>query len=426
MTVAIVDAYASPTIVSDATTYAQRNDPDPPVQEVEVLPEGLPAVLRRRPQQVRRVGLVRRGDARRRGRAHHGPGRQHLLRRRQELQQRRLRPGPQRPRRRPQGRHRLQLVRQPGREHRRPTGTPRSASSRRPRSRGSASTSPPATAGTRATPAYGGPVPSADFPASSPLVTAVGGTSLGVDANGGVALEQGWTTGISDVRPRDRHVHPGPQRRLPLRRRWRTEPGVRAARLPEGRRPEQPRHGHSASRSAGSSPTSGMVGDPNTGFLVGQTQTFPEGVSYDEYRIGGTSLSSPLFAGVMALADQQAGRPPRLRQPVPLLAGRLGRAAGHHARDRSPPSCARNYVNSVDASAGFANPTVRTIDADLQSLRTLNGLRHADRARARRTAPASSTPAERQIRGAAHPFRRMGPPCRWSHPRTSASTRPSP
>ena len=50
-----------------------------------------------------------------------------------------------------------------------------------------------------------------------------------------------------------------------------------------------------------------MVGDPNTGFLVGQTQTFPEGVSYDEYRIGGTSLSSPLFAGVMALADQQAG-----------------------------------------------------------------------------------------------------------------------
>ena len=70
-----------------------------------------------------------------------------------------------------------------------------------------------------------------------------------------------------------------------------------------------------------------MVGDPNTGFLVGQTQTFPEGVSYDEYRIGGTSLSSPLFAGVMALADQQAGRAPRLRQPVPLLAGRLGRAA---------------------------------------------------------------------------------------------------
>jgi hypothetical protein len=31
--------------------------------------------------------------------------------------------------------------------------------------------------------------------------------------------------------------------------------------------------------------------------------------AYDEYRIGGTSLSSPLFAGVMALADQAAGTP---------------------------------------------------------------------------------------------------------------------
>ena len=42
--------------------------------------------------------------------------------------------------------------------------------------------------------------------------------------------------------------------------------------------------------------------------LVGQTQTFPDGTTkYSEYRLGGTSLSSPLMAGVMALADQQAG-----------------------------------------------------------------------------------------------------------------------
>ena len=152
VTVAIVDAYASPTIVSDATTYAQRNDPDPPVQEVEVLPEGLPAVLRRRPQQVRRVGLVRRGDPRRRGRAHDGPGRQHLLRRRQELQQRRLHPGAERPGRRAQGRHRLQLVRRVGESTPADCG-PTRASTRRPRSRASASTSPPATVATRPTPA---------------------------------------------------------------------------------------------------------------------------------------------------------------------------------------------------------------------------------------------------------------------------------
>ncbi len=51
-----------------------------------------------------------------------------------------------------------------------------------------------------------------------------------------------------------------------------------------------------------------MLADPNTGFLVGQSQSFPDGsIKYSEYRIGGTSLSSPLFAGVTAIADQ--GRP---------------------------------------------------------------------------------------------------------------------
>ena len=47
-----------------------------------------------------------------------------------------------------------------------------------------------------------------------------------------------------------------------------------------------------------------MDGDPTTGFLVGETQTFPDGVHYDQYRIGGTSLSAPLFSGLMAVANQ--------------------------------------------------------------------------------------------------------------------------
>jgi subtilase family serine protease len=115
-----------------------------------------------------------------------------------------------------------------------------------------------------------------------------------------------------------------------------------------------------------------MVGDPNTGMLVGQTQTFPEGVSYDEYRIGGTSLSSPLFAGVMSLADQRAGT--RHGFANPWL---YSLAASPALRDIAPgPRTAvvrRNFVNGVDSSGGFTAPTVRTIDADLQSLRTLAG-----------------------------------------------------
>ena len=43
--------------------------------------------------------------------------------------------------------------------------------------------------------------------------------------------------------------------------------------------------------------TSALDADPTTGMLIGQTQTFPDGAYYGEYRIGGTSLASPLFAG---------------------------------------------------------------------------------------------------------------------------------
>ena len=55
-------------------------------------------------------------------------------------------------------------------------------------------------------------------------------------------------------------------------------------------------------------PDISMVGDPFTGMKVGETLWFPhEGRKYAEVTWGGTSLSSPLMAGVMALADDAAG-----------------------------------------------------------------------------------------------------------------------
>jgi len=46
-----------------------------------------------------------------------------------------------------------------------------------------------------------------------------------------------------------------------------------------------------------------MDADPTTGMLIGETQNFslssrfgPAGVHYGEYRVGGTSLASPLIA----------------------------------------------------------------------------------------------------------------------------------
>jgi subtilase family serine protease len=57
-------------------------------------------------------------------------------------------------------------------------------------------------------------------------------------------------------------------------------------------------------------PDVSMDADPSTGMKIGETQEFETGtplVRYAEYRLGGTSLASPLFAGVMADADQAAG-----------------------------------------------------------------------------------------------------------------------
>ena len=59
---------------------AQR--PDPPVGRRPVLAEGLPSRPLAGPKQVRRLGLVRRGDARRRSGPRHGTRSQRLLRRR--------------------------------------------------------------------------------------------------------------------------------------------------------------------------------------------------------------------------------------------------------------------------------------------------------------------------------------------------------
>jgi subtilase family serine protease len=147
-----------------------------------------------------------------------------------------------------------------------------------------------------------GIAPTADWPASSPFVTAVGGTSLGVGSGNSYVGETGWST----LRQRLVYVNGTPDH-------W-------GAGVFTGGGGGGPSHifpapwyqsGVSADNGMRTTPDISMVGDPNTGFLVGQTQFFPDGgcprggtVCYGEFRLGGTSLSSPLLAGVMALVDQ--------------------------------------------------------------------------------------------------------------------------
>jgi subtilase family serine protease len=57
-------------------------------------------------------------------------------------------------------------------------------------------------------------------------------------------------------------------------------------------------------------PDISLDADPATGFLIGLHEIFPNGTDvYGQTRYGGTSLASPLLAGVIADADQAAGVP---------------------------------------------------------------------------------------------------------------------
>ena len=185
----------------------------------------------------------------------------------------------------------------------------------------------------------------ADWPASSPWVTAVGGTSLAVGAANNRVFETGWGTS---------NYNCDTTTLVCTRTGWLYGSGGGVSQLfpmPS----YQSTYGLSYSGRA--VPDVAALGDPQTGLLVGQTQAFPDGNYYDEYRIGGTSLSSPIFAGLMALADQKAGRAHGFANP--LFYANPG--AFYDVTSVKTAVARRNFVNSVDASAGTVD-RLRTFD----------------------------------------------------------------
>ena len=184
-----------------------------------------------------------------------------------------------------------------------------------------------------------------DWPASSPWVTAVGGTSLGVSQANTRVLETGWgtstyncdTTSLTCTRTGWLYGAGGGVSRLFAEPQYQVHAGL----ILSGR----------------GVPDVAALGDPQTGLLVGQTQSFPDGNYYDEYRIGGTSLSSPIFAGLMALADQAAGHAHGFANPLFYANPR----AFYDVLSVKTAVARRNYVNSVDASAGTVD-RLRTFD----------------------------------------------------------------
>ena len=102
-------------------------------------------------------------------------------------------------------------------------------------------------------------------------------------------------------------------------------------------------------------PDISLDADPSTGFLIGLHETFPNGTDvYAQTRYGGTSLTSPLLAGVIADADQAAGVPVGFINPAIY---RLSPVSG--AIDDIVPGASRAMYRVDQASTMFRRGGLR-------------------------------------------------------------------
>ncbi len=195
-------------------------------------------------------------------------------------------------------------------------------------------------------------VKQADYPASDPYITSVGGTSTAISRTT-ANFQTGWGTQKYSLSKDGKTWTPvgflygagGGFSHLFNRPTY--QDGVVSPYAPAGR----------------AVPDIAMDADPSTGMLIGQTQTVPDGtVHYGEYRIGGTSLASPLFAGMTALALQNGGG-----KGLGLLNPKLYASKGLITDVKKTPQqlgvVRADYVNGNDPSGGIGY-SVRTFDQD--------------------------------------------------------------
>jgi subtilase family serine protease len=218
-----------------------------------------------------------------------------------------------------------------------------------------------------------------DYPAISPFITAVGGTTLEVNKANGRAGEFGWSTAkqtLCVVTTTTCGSATKPVGSL----NWQagggggtsysyTQPFYQTAVVPSALAlRNEALFGPVPLRVI---PDMSMDADAQSGMLIGLTQTFPAGVCpgtattcYAQFKEGGTSLASPLLAGVIALADQRAGTPLGFLNPVLYKASAVKSTYNDIVPPANPDATAVirvDYANTVDASNGFA-VSLRAID----------------------------------------------------------------
>jgi subtilase family serine protease len=185
------------------------------------------------------------------------------------------------------------------------------------------------------------PFPTVNFPASSPYITAVGGTSLFADTNGNYQNETAWSAtggGISQ---------------------YFNEPNYQKTTLPASA--QKLLNGHRGL------PDIAFNADPGTGVLV--YLSFP-GVPAGWYIFGGTSEGSPTWAGIIADGNQMAGHSLGFINPAVYKLGKGSDYAesfhditvGNNRQDNIP---GYDATPSWDPTTGWGTPKVATFLEEL-------------------------------------------------------------
>jgi subtilase family serine protease len=207
------------------------------------------------------------------------------------------------------------------------------------------------------------------FPDSSPYDTSVGGTTTKINAKGQRTGDLGWATGRAYLCTANAVKLGAPGCTKSNLGKWgpALEDGVSGGYT--SYRYLQPYYQRGIVPKALSernapifgaqplrvTPDISLDADPGTGFLIGITQKFPNsGAHYSQTRYGGTSLASPLLAGIVADINQTS------RQNLGFLNPTLYRI------DRTKPSAIydvlragkqgnfrRDYANQANPSNGF-------------------------------------------------------------------------
>jgi subtilase family serine protease len=229
-----------------------------------------------------------------------------------------------------------------------------------------------------------------DWPTSSPYVTSVGGTSLAIGPFKNYEFETAWGTLLDPLASSGKSWEFTPPGEYPGYYDGSggggvstvfTQPSYQAGVVPDSLATALP-NGTTSRVPMRVIPDVSALADPSTGFLVGQTTLQPNGTTYafSLSRIGGTSLACPTFAAIEADAQQAAGHPLGFANPV--IYARYGTSAFHDVTDhpRGPGYLGevRNNYTDPDTKTGPLITYLRTLGIDGEGAAALPAVKGYD------------------------------------------------